>query len=123
MSCDVTKFTISKGSDNTFTFTIKQDNSTLPLSIEVGDTFFADLITLSDNSPYTAVTDKPLTVEDALNGKITLVIPEADTVGLVTDKGAKVDRYYLRPTYKLILKCNTENNGDFIAKVAEVYID
>lgn len=123
MSCDVTKFTISKGSDNTFTFTIKQDNSTLPLSIEVGDTFFADLITLSDSSPYIAVTDKPLTVEDALNGKITLVIPEADTVGLVTDKGAKVDRYYLRPTYKLILKCNTENNGDFIAKVAEVYID
>ena len=123
MSCDVTKFTISKGSDNTFTFTIKQDNSTLPLSIEVGDTFFADLITLSDNSPYTAVTDKPLTVEDALNGKITLVIPEADTVGLVTDKGAKVDRYYLRPTYKLILKCNTVNNGNFIAKVAEVYVD
>lgn len=123
MSCDVTKFTISKGSDNTFTFTIKQDNSTLPLSIEAGDTFFADLIALSDSSPYTAVTNKPLTVEDALNGKIMLVIPEADTVDLVTDKGAKVDRYYLRPTYKLILKCSTENNGDFIAKVAEVYID
>jgi len=123
MSCDVTKFTISKGSDNTFTFTIKQDNSTLPLTIEVGDTFFADLVSLDGDVPYAQVTNQALVVEDAPNGKVNLVIPLADTANLVADKGTKVDRYYLRPVYKLILTCSTVNNGDFIAKVPEVYVD
>lgn len=133
MSCDVTKFTISKGSDNTFIFTIKQDNSTLPLVIEAGDTFFADLVALNGNVPYIPVTNKALTVEDAANGKVSLFITAAETndeigdgigvIGVVTDKGAKVDRYYLRPTYKLILTCVTANNGSFIAKVPEVYVD
>jgi len=132
MSCDVTKFTISKGSDNTFIFTIKQDNSTLPLTIENTDTFSAKLILLSDNS---VVHTYPITTpttgsSDALNGKITLIIPSADTYGvgsgtdsLVRDVGSKVDRYYARPTYKLIIECSTVNNGDFIAKVDEVYVD
>lgn len=123
MSCDVAKFVISKGSDNTFIFTIKQDNSTLPLTIEVGDTFSASLVTIGDDVAYAAVTDKALTVDDAANGKVSLSIPAADTLALVTDKGPKVDRYYLRPTYKLTITCSTANNGDFIAKVPEVYVD
>lgn len=123
MSCDVTKFTITKGSDNTFIFTIKQDNSTLPLIIEIGDTFTADLVTLGAGEEYPQVTNKALVVEDADNGKVSLKISEYDTCDLVTDKGGKVDRYYLRPTYKLTIACTTVNNGDFIAKVAEVYVD
>jgi len=124
MSCnDSTKFVISKGSENTFVFTIKQDNSTLPLVIEAGDTFTASLILLGANTPYTQVTDKTLTVEDSANGKVTLVIPSADTVDLVVEVGAKVDRYYKKPTYKLVITCDTTNNGKFIAKVPEVYVD
>jgi hypothetical protein len=127
MSCDVTKFTISKGSDNTFIFTIKQDNSTLPLTIENGDTFFADLVALEGDA-YAPVTNKALVIEDAANGKISLTITAAETddnsgTALVKEKGSKVDRYYLRPTYKLTLRCNTANNGNFIVKVPEVYVD
>jgi hypothetical protein len=128
MSCDVTKFVISKEVDNNFTFTIKQDNSTLPLSIEISDTFLADLIPLGDftfgeGMPAGTFDDISMSVLDAPNGKISLVIPETDTQWLTIDKGARVDRYYTRPTYKLVLKCNTVNNGNFIAKVPEVYVD
>ena len=130
MSCDNSKFVISKGVDNTFTFTIKQDNSTLPLTIEGADTFVADLIPLNEDFDFPAeMTDRDtfnamaMSVEDAANGKISLLIPEANTQWLLADKGARVDRHYLRPTYKLVLKCNTVNNGAFIAKVPEVYVD
>jgi hypothetical protein len=120
MSCSVAKFTITKGVDNTFLFTIKADGSTLPMEITGTDTFVADLINLEDNS--TTLT-KPLTLADAANGKVTLAFTSEETSALVSDKGAKTDRYYLRPTYKLIIECNTANNGNFIAKVPEVYVD
>tara|TARA_R110000744_G_scaffold147612_8_gene260605 strand:+ start:4057 stop:4428 length:372 start_codon:yes stop_codon:yes gene_type:complete len=123
MSCDDTKFVISKGSKNTFIFTIKQDNSTLPLTIEVGDTFFASLIELENNTPYAEVTNKALTVDNAAGGRVSLVIPKLDTDNLVTDRGSKTDRYYNRPVYKMLIECSTVNNGDFIAKVQEVYVD
>ena len=123
MSCATAKFVISKGVDNTFTFTIKQDNSTLPLAIEVGDTFVADLVLLDGDVPYGPVTNTALSVDDALNGKVSLFISAANTATLVSDKASKVDRYYLRPTYKLVLKCITANNGNFVAKVPEVHVD
>jgi hypothetical protein len=120
MSCDVAKFTITKGLDNTFVFTIKADGSTLPMEIVAGDTFSASLVNLEDNS---VALSKSLTVTNALSGKVTLVITSSETSTLVSDKGTKTDRYYLRPTYKLVIDCNTTNNGDFIAKVPEVYVD
>ena len=133
MSCDVTKFAISKGSENTFIFTIKQDNSTLPLTIVGGDTFLASLVALDGDVPYGPITLKPLTIEDAANGKVSLIITKDETedeigngsgvIGLISEKGSKVDRYYPRPTYKLTLTCVTVNNGNFIAKVPEVYVD
>jgi hypothetical protein len=106
--------------DNTFLFTIKANASTLPLDIEVADTFTASLISLEDGSVAVA---KSLDVTDASSGKVALTFTAADISTLVLDKGSKTDRYYLRPTYKLIIACSTVNNGDFIAKVPEVYVD
>jgi hypothetical protein len=122
MSCDVvTKFTITKGLDNTFEFTIKAQGSTLPMVIvEPDDTFSAQIVDLATD--IAAVT-LPLTVTDAANGKVTLVVDAFSTMALTGEKGSKADRYYLRPTYKLVIDCSTTNNGDFIAKVPEVYVD
>lgn len=120
MSCNVNKFTITKGLDNTFVFTFKADGTTLPLDIQVGDTFDATMYTLSEG---TAVLSKALTVTDAVNGKTSLTITSAETSTLVSDRGSKTDRYYIRPTYKLVIDCSTANNGDFLAKVPEVYVD
>jgi hypothetical protein len=120
MSCDISKFVITKGLDNNFIFTIKADGSTLPMTIEVSDTFQAHLVDLSND---TTVLTKNLTVVDATNGKTSLVVTAAETATLTGDKGGKVDRYYLKPVYKLLIECSTVNNGDFIAKVPEVYVD
>lgn len=121
MSCDIANFNITKDLDNTFVFTIKANNSTLPMEIiPASDTFVAKLVKLDDD---TVALTKALTVSDALSGKVSLGITSAETANLVSDKGTKTDRYYLRPTYKLLIDCNTVNNGEFIAKVPEIYVD
>ena len=122
MSCDVvTKFTITRGLDNNFEFTIKAQGTTLPLTIvDPGDTFDATLVALSDENPALA---KSLVITDADSGKVSLTITSVEAAALVSERGSKTDRYYLRPTYKLFIDCSTTNNGDFIAKVPEIYVD
>lgn len=116
----LSRFVITKGIDNNFVFTIKADGSTLPMEIVVGDTFTAYLKNMEDG---TTVLTKTLTVIDALKGKVQLVVTEAEADALVSDRGNKEDRYYLRPNYKLLLGCSTTNNGDFIAKIDNIYVD
>lgn len=120
MSCSVDRFVITKGVENTFIFTIKADGSTLPLVIENTDTFNYQLIKLEDE---TVIDSGTLTVEDDLSGKVSLTLSQITVDTLEANKGSKTDRYYLRPMYKLVLLCNTVNNGNFLAKVSEVYVD
>jgi hypothetical protein len=121
MSCSVDRFVITKGVENTFVFTIKADDSTLPLVIEIADTFNFQLVQLS--APETVALTGSLVIEDGPNGKVSWTVSQATADSLISDKGTKTDRYYLRPTYKLVLECSTVNNGDFLAKVSEVYVD
>ena len=121
MSCDVAKFTITRGLDNTFVFTIKADGSTLPMVMTAEDTFSANLVELETG---TSVLTKALTKDaDLSSGKVYLTITAAENSALTVCKGSKTDRYYLRPTHKLVIDCSTTNNGDFIARVPEVYVD
>lgn len=119
-NCSIDRFVITNGVDNTFVFTIKADGSTLPMEITVGDTFTAYLKRIDDG---TVDLTKSLTVVDALSGKVSLTVTEVEAAALVSDRGAKEDRYYLKPTYKLVLDCVTANNGSFIAKVDNIYVD
>lgn len=114
------RFVITKGHDNTFIFTIKADGSTLPMEIVAGDTFTATLRKLSDD---TIALTKALTIESMLGGRTQLVLTEAEVAALESEKGGKVDRYYIKPMYKIVIECSTTNNGDFLAKVPEVYVD
>lgn len=118
--CSVNKFTITRGVDNTFVFVIKEDGTTLPLALQPSDTFVAYLKELGTDT--TALT-KSLSIEDANSGKVKLVVTEAEANLLVPRKGTEVDRYYVKPSYKLVIDCSTVGNGDFIAKVNEVYVD
>ena len=120
MSCDTYKFVINRSVANEFVLTIKQTGTTLPMEIEETDTFEAQLIKLEDDS---VVLTKALTTEDAVNGKVNLAITLEEASALEAEKGPKVDRYYVMPTYKLVIDCNTVNNGAFVAKVSEVYVD
>ena len=114
------KFVITKGMSNEFVITIKQNGTTLPMAIEVGDTFVAKLVKLKDGvEAGTPVT----TVEDAPNGKIKVTFSDVDVSGLVAERGDRCDYYYSKPMYKLMIECNTVNNGNFVAKVNKVYVE
>jgi len=120
-TCLSNKFVITKGVDNNFVLTIKQNGSTLPMELTPTDSFKISLVKLgTDNT----VLEKYATLDsNSLSGKIHILLTKAECDLLETDKGNKVDRYYLKPTYKLVIDCKTTNNGDFIAKVPEVYVD
>lgn len=114
------RFIITRGVDNTFVFTIKQNGSTLPIVIDSGDTFVGILRDLTTDA---IVSTKNLTVESAENGRVRLEYLSTETNGMVRDRGGKEDRFYLRPVYSLTLVCNTLVNGEFLARVNSVYVD
>ena len=63
-----------------------------------------------------------VTVTDAINGKVKLVVPAADTTALISLKGPAEHDYYLKPVYELRLEAETQYNGNFVASVGKVYV-
>lgn len=118
--CAASRFTIVKGLDNSYTFTIKQNDSFDPMVISASDTFTAKIIQLSDR---TVALTKALTVEDAEEGKINLSLTSSEVDALEPAYGEEVDRSYAKATYKIAIQCNTVNNGNFVVTVDEVYVD
>ena len=118
--CSLTRFTITRGVDNEFFFTVKANNSLLPMVIEPSDTFQVKLVRLDDNT--TVDIDRSLEVIDAADGKLRFLVTEAETMSLLSERGQKEDRYYLKPVYRLLLEAATVNNGSFIAQLGKVYV-
>jgi hypothetical protein len=115
------KFVLNKGTSNEFILTIKQNNSTLPMLITDTDTFSLKLYNLETNSQIQG-TESVVTVHDMNNGQIKLVFPDALVESLISERGKKEDRYYLKPTYRIVIDCDTTNNGKFVAKIPLVYV-
>lgn len=120
MACNSNKFILNKGMDNEFILTIKQTGTTLPMQIDAGDTFIAYLYELEGNTIAMTVTP---TVDDADSGKLKLELSSVEVDALLQERGAKVDKYYLKPVYRLAIDCDTLNNGKFVAKIPEVYVE
>ena len=116
----MSKFIITKGASNEFIITIKQNGTTLPMAIEPTDTFVAKLLGIKDGSEVATFTTN---VINAQNGKIRLIL-DSDTVdSLNIERGERADYYYSKPLYKLVIDCDTVNNGKFVAKVHKVYVE
>lgn len=125
MSC-TNNFVLNKGLRNVFDITIKQNGSTLPLEIDAGDTFKVFLFKLSDNTQTATSDDPTITVDstvDPLNGKLQITFEDTLVSGLVSERGSKVDRYYTLPTYRLVIDCDTLNNGPMVIKIPNVYVE
>lgn len=116
----MSKFVVSKGGSNEFIITIKQNGTTLPMVIEHTDTFVAKLLSIKDGSEVATLTTN---VINAQNGKIKLVLSESQVDGLNMERGDRADYYYSKPLYKLVIDCDTVNNGKFVAKVHKVYVE
>lgn len=80
-----------------------------------------DLVLDIDKMP--TVNGSKLEIKDSENGKLELTLAKEDLATLVADRGSKVDRYYLKPNYSLIIYCDTFNNGKFSAKIPYVYVE
>ena len=114
------KFVITKGTSNEFIITIKQNGTTLPMAIELTDTFVAKLLTICGREVVATLTTSVL---NANNGKIKLVLNNSVVETLKTEKGDRADYCYSKPLYKLFIDCDTVNNGKFVAKINKVYVE
>lgn len=128
MATDSNRFVINKGMNNEFIITIKQNDSTLPMVIEPTDTFTVNFYNLETKEValtvgMTLTADGQVTVYDDANGQILVALDEDAVAAMVSERGDKVDKYYLRPTYRMAIDCSTVNNGNFVAKIASVYVE
>ena len=124
---NTTKFVITKGIANEYYITIKQDDSTLPMVIEPTDTFEVKIFKLEDSALVATIgmiagTDGQISVYDAANGKLKIVLSDALVTALVMERGDRADYYYSKPIYRLVIDASTVNNGDFIATIDKVYV-
>ena len=123
-------FTINKGIQNEFIITIKQDVSIMPMVINNADSFKVrlirkdtDIVAYEIDNIDTADVNGYVSIADAVNGKIKIIMKSPMTSSLIKERGPKEDRYYLKPTYRIDIDCVTVNNGKFVAKINNVYID
>lgn len=126
-TCEKDKFIVDKSMSNEFILTIKQDSSTLPMVIESTDTFELKLIKLKDDFVAGSVTLIPnssgsIEIENAANGKLKVILSDELVNTLETNKGDRADYYYAKALYRIAIDCNTTNNGNFVARIEQVYV-
>ena len=119
-------FTINKDIQNEFIFTIKQNDSLLPMIIDLSDTFSFKIYDLDTDELFKEVNmnssqDGIITIFDAANGQIKVVL-NSDPL-FRKERGSKEDKYYLKPTYRILIEGTTVNNGLISAKVPFVYVE
>ena len=125
----VSNFTINKGLTNEFILTIKQNDTLLPMIIEYSDTFKLLLINLDTDQIESTIdmddttADGFIDVYDDANGQIRVTMNPTLTDRLEKERGPKEDRYYLKPTYRMAIECNTMNNGNFVIKLKNISVD
>jgi hypothetical protein len=113
------RFYVTRGVENIYTFTIKQNESLLPMVISSGDTFVAKLYRIdTDQLVFTSA----LTIADAARGKVRLVINSTNSSALASVRGDAEDRYPYKAKYRLVLEANTSNNGFFVSHIGKVYV-
>lgn len=116
----MSKFTITKGVSNEFIITIKQNGTTLPMTIEPTDVFTSKLLSIKDGSVVATLITEVL---NASNGKLRIIVDDSVVDSLLVERGDRADYYYSKPLYKLVIDCDTVNNGKFVAKVHKVYVE
>lgn len=127
MAIDSNRFVVNKGTSNEFIIKIKQNGSTMPMEISGTDTFFVKFYNLETKElelsiDMTSGSDGQVSVYNAHNGQILIVLNDSAIADMVSERGDKVDKYYLKPTYRMVIDCNTANNGNFTAKINSVYV-
>lgn len=117
---EISKFTITQNIDNSFVFTIKEDNKYTPILIDPSDCFKGTLYNLSDGSEAFSKDMAILSVDE---GTVGFLLSADETRTLLSRRGASEDRYFAYPVYSFVLSCVTTTNGAFTAKVPFIYVE
>lgn len=117
----VPRFTLIRGVTNNWTLYIKARGSLDALVLTSTDTFIAQI--REKETGNTVVAGIPLTVGKAKEGEVKLTLTPGDLAPLERDVGTKANRSYLKPHYSLLIEANTANQGAFLIRVEDVYID
>lgn len=129
MAIQANDFVISRNIDNEFLITIKKQQTLVAITIDPSDTFVINFINLNtDSIEHTIDMDNQnangyIEIANAINGQINLVLKKDFISTLSKERGQKEDKYYLKPTYSILIECNTLADGKFHSKIPKVYID
>lgn len=111
-------FIIPKGSNYPFTVRVFQQNSYTPQDL-TNATAELTIFDIADQCLKSTVT---LTVLDALNGVLSGVIPDTDTINLVVNRGDAVDGYYLKAGYQGSIAITLPSDPDLVVLIDKVYV-
>jgi hypothetical protein len=116
----VTDFTIIKGKALEFAVIVKENGTTLPLVLDPADTFTFSVVDKKTSVKY--ITDKAMTITDALNGVVTGTISAIESDTLPTKKASSEDYFIPRPNLRLVVSGNTAAQGEMTAFIEDVYV-
>ena len=117
----VPRFILVRGVTNNWTLYIKARGSLDALKLVKGDSFLAHI--RERNTGETVVSSVPLTIGDPEKGEVKLTLTPEHLDQLERDVGTKANRSYLKPHYSLLIEATTANQGSFLIRVEDVYID
>ena len=120
-------FSINKGIDNEFIFSIKKQHEILPLTLYDSDTFELRLIRLSTRVVVATITQTStsngsISFLDKENGQILVKLKAALTSTLESEFGDRADRYYSKPMYEILVTGSSIIDGAIQFKIPEVYV-
>lgn len=116
-------FIIPKGRDYVFTVKILDKDSFLPRDLTTMTSIVIDFV---DNTTNCSVDAQgavvSYTVINALNGLVKVTVPSAYTSLLTSERGDKVDGYYLKPVYKCVITAKFSDDSDVLSIIDKVYV-
>lgn len=115
-----TDFTVIKGKALEFAIIVKENGTTLPLVLDPADTFSFSLVDKKTGMKY--ITDKAMTITDALNGEVAGIISAEESATLPTKKAASEDYFIPRPNLRMVVYGNTLAQGEMTAFIEDVYV-
>lgn len=115
-----TSFDIIKGKALEFVIIVKENGTTLPLVLNVADTFTFSIVDKKTGVKY--ITDKAMTITSAPNGEVTGVITALESATLPLKKGSAEDGFMPRSGLRLAVYGSTVAQGGMTAFIEDVYV-
>lgn len=117
----VPRFVLIRGVTNNWTLYIKARGSLDALELDDQDSFIAHI--RDKQTGDNVITPIPLVIGKKEEGEIKLTLTSEQVSTLTRDVGSKANRSYLKTEYSMIIEADTKNQGTFLIRVEDVYID